>query len=132
MKTVETIKVFEAKQVRTLWDDAQEQWYVSIIDVIEILTGTDRPRKYWNDLKKKLAAEGSELSEKIGQFKMRAADGKIRLTEAVNPQNFEQSKQVAQQGGHVAKVARAELEAKTGKKVVTGHNAKNLLDKQEE
>ena len=270
MNSFESIKVFESKHVRTVWDEVQEQWYVSIIDVIEILTGTDRPRKYWNDLKKKLAAEGSEVSEKIGQLKMRAADGKMRLTdvadteqlfrliqsipspkaepfklwlaqlarerldemsdpeqsidralkqylalgysenwinqrlksieirkeltdewkrlgikegqafatltdiitktwsdktmkeykilkglkkeslrdnmtntelilnmlaeastkdisEAVNPQNFEESKQVAQQGGNVAKVARAELEAKTGKKVVTSQNAKHLL-----
>ncbi|MCI4412119.1 MAG: hypothetical protein JHC38_10655 [Thiotrichales bacterium] len=50
------------------------------------------------------------------------------ISEAVNPQNFEQSKQVAQQGGNVAKVARKELEAKTGKKVVTSQNAKHLLD----
>lgn len=271
MTSTETIKVFEEKHVRTVWDDAQEQWYVSIVDVIEILTGTDRPRKYWSDLKKKLKAEGSELSEKIGQLKMRAEDGKMRhtdvadtqqlfrliqsipspkaepfklwlaqlaqerldemvdpeqsidralkqylalgysenwinqrlksieirkeltdewkrlgikegqafatltdiitkswadkttkeykifkglkkenlrdnmsntelilnmlaeastkdISEAVNPQNFEQSKQVAQQGGNVAKVARKELEAKTGKKVVTSQNAKHLLD----
>lgn len=272
MKSIESIKVFEEKQVRTLWDDEQEQWYVSIIDVIEVLTGTERPRKYWNDLKKKLVAEGSELSEKIGQLKMKAADGKyyktdvadteqlfrliqsipspkaepfklwlaqlarerldemsdpeqsidralkqylalgysenwinqrlksieIRkeltdewkrlgikegqafatltniitqtwagkttkeykvlkglkkenlrdnmtntelilsmlaeastkdISEAVNPQNFEESKQVAKQGGNVAKVAREELETKTGKKVVTSKNATHLLDR---
>jgi hypothetical protein len=270
MTQVESIKIFEAQKVRTVWDEGQEQWYVSIIDVIEVLTGTERPRKYWNDLKKKLIAEGSELSEKIGQLKMKAADGKyyktdvadtqqlfrliqsipspkaepfklwlaqlarerldemsdpersidralkqylalgysknwinqrlksieIRkeltdewkrlgikegqafatltdiitqtwagkttkeykvlkglkkenlrdnmtntelilnmlaeastkdISEAVNPQSFEESKQVAKQGGNVAKVARAELEAKTGKKVVTAQNANSLL-----
>ena len=58
------IQLFEERKVRTLWDDEQELWYFSIIDVIEILTDTDRPRKYWNDLKKKLQIEGSELSEK--------------------------------------------------------------------
>lgn len=61
---------------------------MSIIDVIEILTGTGRPRKYWNDLKKKLAAEGSELSEKIGQLKMLADDGKMRLTDVADTEQL--------------------------------------------
>jgi len=266
----EAIKIFEEKKVRTVWDAEQEKWYISIIDVIEVLTGSNRPRKYWNDLKSKLLKEGSELSEKIGQLKMSADDGKMRLTDvadieqlfrliqsipspkaesfklwlariaaerldemqdpeltidramqeylqlgysenwinqrlksieirkeltdewksrgikegtqfatltdiitkswsgkstkeykilkglkkenlrdnmtntelilnmlaeastkdisvAVNPDTFEESKIVAMQGGNVAKVAREELEAKTGKKVVTSHNAKHLL-----
>lgn len=70
------IKLFEEKQVRSLWDAEQEKWYISIVDVIEILTETDRPRKYWSDLKAKLKKEGSELSEKIGQLKMQFLDGK--------------------------------------------------------
>jgi hypothetical protein len=264
------IKLFEEKQVRTVWDAEQEKWFVSIVDVIEILTGTDRPRKYWNDIKAKLKKEGSELSEKIGQLKMKASDGKNYLTDvadteqlfrliqsipspkaepfklwlaqvaaerldemqdpelgidraleqyvklgyseswinqrlksieirkelteewkkkglkeglqfatltdiiskawsekttkeykalkglkkenlrdnmtntelilnmlaeastkdisvATNPQTFEESKKVAKQGGNVAKVARLELEAKTGKKVVTSLNARKVL-----
>jgi hypothetical protein len=264
------IKLFEEKQVRTVWDAEQEKWYISIVDVIEILTGTDRPRKYWSDLKAKLKKEGSELSEKIGQLKMQSADGKFYKTDvadteqlfrliqsipspkaepfklwlaqvaaerldemqdpelsidraleqylklgysenwinqrlksieirkeltdewkkrglkegvqfatltdiitkawsdkttkeykvlkglkkenlwdnmtntelilnmlaeastkdisaATNPKNFEESKKVAKQGGNVAKVARLELEAKTGKKVVSALNAKDVL-----
>lgn len=264
------IKLFEEKQVRTVWDEGQEKWYISIVDVIEILTGTDRPRKHWSDLKGKLKKEGSELSEKIGQLKMQSSDGKfyqtdvadteqifrliqsipspkaesfklwlarvaaerldemqdpelsidraleqylklgysdkwinqrlksieIRkeltdewkkrglkagaqiavltdiitqawsdkttreykvlkglkkenlrdnmtntelilsmlaeastkdITAATNPTNFEDGKKVAKQGGNVAKVARLELEAKTGKKVVTALNAKDIL-----
>lgn len=264
------IKLFEERQVRTIWDEGQEKWYISIVDVIEILTGTDRPRKYWSDLKGKLKKEGSELSEKIGQLKMQSSDGKfyqtdvadteqlfrliqsipspkaesfklwlarvaaeridemqdpelsidraleqylklgysdkwinqrlksieIRkeltdewkkrglkagaqiavltdiitqawsdkttreykvlkglkkenlrdnmtntelilsmlaeastkdITAATNPTNFEDGKKVAKQGGNVAKVARLELEAKTGKKVVTALNAKDIL-----
>ena len=66
------IQLFEQKQVRSLWDSEQEKWYFSVIDVIEILTETDRPRKYWSDLKSKLKSEGSELSEKIGQLKLAA------------------------------------------------------------
>jgi len=265
-----SIKVFENKSIRTLWDEEQEKWYVSVIDVIQVLTGSPRPRKYWNALKTKLKAEGSELSQKLGQLKMESADGKFYKTDvadteqlfrliqsipspkaepfklwlakiaeerldemqdpeltidraleqylqlgysenwinqrlksieirkeltdewkkrglkegtefatltdiitkawadkttkeykilkglkkenlrdnmtntelilnmlaeastkdisqAVNPESFEQSKKVAKQGGNVAKVARKELEARTGKKVVTALNAKSVL-----
>lgn len=64
------IKIFEDKKVRSIWDEEQEKWYISIIDVIQVLTNNERPRKYWSDLKAKLKKEGSELSEKIGQLKM--------------------------------------------------------------
>jgi len=271
MKQENTIKIFEHKKVRTLWDAEQEKWYFSIIDAIEVLTDSPRPRKYWNALKTKLKNEGSELSHKLGQLKMVAEDGKLRITDvadteqlfrliqsipspkaepfkiwlaqiaverldemqdpeltidraleqylqlgysenwinqrlksieirkeltdewknrglkegqqfatltdiitkawagrttkeyktlkglkkenlrdnmtntelilnmlaeastkdisqAVEPQSFEESKQVAAQGGNVAKVALKELEAKTGKKVVTSLNAKSILN----
>ena len=75
------VQLFEQKKVRSHYDAENEIWYFSVIDVIEILTGTDRPRKYWGDLKKKLLKEGSELSDKIGQLKMEATDGKLRITE---------------------------------------------------
>jgi BRO family, N-terminal domain len=270
MKQNDAIKVFEDKNVRTIWDEELEKWYFSIIDVIAVLTNNERPRKYWSDLKAKLKKEGSELSEKIGQLKLVAEDGKMRITDvadteqlfrliqsipspkaepfklwlaqvaaerldemqdpelsidraleqyvrlgyseswinqrlksieirkeltdewkkrglkagqqfatltdiitkawagkttkeykvlkglkkenlrdnmtntelilnmlaeastkeisqAVNPENFEESQQVAKQGGNVAKVALKELEAKTGKKVVTALNAKAVL-----
>lgn len=78
------IKLFETKKVRTHWDEETEQWYFSVIDVIEALTGTDRPRKYWNDLKTKLKKEGSELSEKIGQLKMQSSDGKFYQTDVAD------------------------------------------------
>lgn len=76
------IKLFEQKQIRSFWKEEDEKWYFSIIDVIEVLSGTDRPRKYWSDLKVKLQKEGSELSEKIGQLKLSAEDGKMRLTDS--------------------------------------------------
>lgn len=82
------LKVFEDKRVRTSWNEEEEKWYFSIIDVIEILTQTDRPRKYWNDLKTKLKKEGSELSEKIGQLKMMAEDGKMRLTDVADTEQL--------------------------------------------
>lgn len=82
------IKLFEEKQVRSVWDAEQEKWYISIVDVIEILTGTDRPRKYWSDLKAKLKKEGSELSEKIGQLKMLSSDGKNYLTDVADTEQL--------------------------------------------
>ncbi|MCL2327885.1 MAG: hypothetical protein FWC39_05155 [Bacteroidetes bacterium] len=82
------IKLFESRQVRTAWSEEQEEWYFSIVDVIEVLTDNDRPRKYWDDLKRKLKTEGSELSEKIGQLKMLASDNKMRLTDVANTQQL--------------------------------------------
>lgn len=78
------IQVFNDRKVRTHWDEETEQWYFSVIDVIEALTGTDRPRKYWNDLKTKLKKEGSELSENIGQLKMMSPDGKFYQTDVAD------------------------------------------------
>jgi len=78
------IKLFESKQIRSVWNEEELKWYFSIIDVIEILTGTDRPRKYWSDLKAKLKKEGSELSEKIGQLKMESSDGKFYKTDVAD------------------------------------------------
>jgi prophage antirepressor-like protein len=82
------IKIFEEKKVRTLWDKDKEEWYFSVIDVVAVLTDSDRPRKYWNDLKKKLQQEGSELSEKIGQLKMPASDGKMYKTDCMNTEQL--------------------------------------------
>src|SRR5450631_1861886 len=84
MEKQNEIKIFEDKKVRTLWDTEKEKWYLSIIDVIEILTGSPRPRKYWNALKTKLKSEGSELSQKLGQLKMEADDGKMRMTDVAD------------------------------------------------
>ena len=270
MKQPDAIKIFEDKKVRTIWDEEQEKWYFSIVDVIEILTESPNARKYWSVLKTRLKAEGSQLATNCSQLKLQAADGKVYKTDvgdteqlfrliqsipspkaepfklwlakvaserldemqdpelsidraleqylrlgysenwinqrlksieirkeltdewksrglkagqqfatltdiitkawagkttkeykilkglkkenlrdnmtntelilnmlaeastkdisqAVNPGSFEESQQVAQQGGNVARVARLELEAKTGKKVVTALNAKTAL-----
>jgi len=82
------IKLFETKKVRTHWDESKEQWYFSVIDVVEILTESPRPRKYWNALKTKLEAEGSELSQKLGQLKMQAEDGKMRETDVADTESL--------------------------------------------
>lgn len=82
---LETISnIFEGSEIRSIWNSEIEDYYFSVIDVIIALTGTERPRKYWNDLKKKLELEGSQLSEKIGQLKMKAKDGKLRTTDVLN------------------------------------------------
>jgi hypothetical protein len=85
---MKNIKLFESKKVRTHWDDVQESWYFSIIDVIAILTNSPRPRKYWNALKTKLQSEGSELSQIVGQLKMKAEDGKMRETDVANTEQL--------------------------------------------
>ena len=75
------IKLFDEYKIRTKWDSEIEDYYYSVIDVIAVLTGSKRPRKYWSDLKSKLKSEGSEVSENIGQLKMLSPDGKMRKTD---------------------------------------------------
>jgi len=82
------IAIFEGQKIRRFWDEKKEIWHFAIMDIIEILTGTDRPRKYWNDLKNKLKKEGSEVSEKIGQLKMQASDGKFYLTDTADTETL--------------------------------------------
>lgn len=267
----DSIKIFEEKKVRTHWDEVEEKWYISIIDVVAVLTQSKDPSAYWRKLKQRLKEEGNETVTNCHGLKMKASDGKMRLTDvadtqqlfrliqsipspkaepfklwlaklgeerldemsdpeitidraleqyvnlgysqswinqrlksieirkeltdewkskgikeglefatltdiitktwadkttkeykvlkglkkenlrdnmtntelilnmlaeastkdisqATNPESFNESKEVAQQGGNVAKLAREELESKTGKKVVTNKNAKNLLN----
>jgi hypothetical protein len=82
------IKLFEQKQIRSIWSDEDEKWYFSIIDVLQVLIENDRPRKYWSDLKSKLLKEGSEVSEKIGQLKLLAEDGKMRITDVADTEQL--------------------------------------------
>ena len=79
---------FEDAPVRRVWDEKKEKWFFAIIDVVSVLSGTDRPRKYWSDIKTKLKQEGSELSDKIGQLKMKALDGKVRETDAADTETI--------------------------------------------
>ena len=83
MGNVTKIAIFKGKEIRKIL--YKNEWWFSVIDVIEVLTETDRPRKYWNDLKTKLLKEGyNEVSEKIGQLKLNAPDGKLRETDCAN------------------------------------------------
>ena len=78
------IQLFEGRQVRYIWDSEKEKYFFSVVDVIQVLTDSPRPRKYWNALKTKLAAEGSELSSNMGQLKMPSSDGKNYLTDVAD------------------------------------------------
>lgn len=78
------IKLFEDKRVRVLWDDEQEKWFFSIIDVVGVLSESTNPRKYWSVLKTRLKAEGSQLATNCSRLKMKAEDGKMRMTDVAD------------------------------------------------
>ena len=81
------LALFEGRQIRKAFHKGE--WWFSIIDVVEVLVGGDRPRKYWNDLKKKLLQEGyDQLSEKIGQLKMQSSDGKLYETDCAGTETL--------------------------------------------
>lgn len=84
----EAIKLFEQKQVRSVWDDEQEKWYFSIVDVIEILTNSLNSRKYWSVLKTRLKKEGNELATNCSQLKMLANDGKYYKTDVADTEQL--------------------------------------------
>jgi DNA-damage-inducible protein D len=85
-KTDKNLVVFQDKKIRRIWHN--NEWYFSVVDVVGVLTQTDRARKYWSDLKTKLQEDGFEVSEKIGQLKLLAEDGKSRLTDCANTKNM--------------------------------------------
>ena len=82
------IKLFENKQVRVIWDAEKEKYFFSVVDVVEVLTESPRPRKYWNALKTKLKEEGDEVSQKLGQLKLQSSDGKKYLTDVADLQEI--------------------------------------------
>jgi DNA-damage-inducible protein D len=85
---MDKIKLFENKKVRSQWDTEKEKWYFSVINVIEILTESSVPKRYWSDLKSKLTQEGSEVYEKIVRLKMPAEDGKMRETDVADTETL--------------------------------------------
>lgn len=84
MSEIEALKIFENKNVRVLWSEEEEKWYFSIVDIIQILTESNNSRRYWSDLKIKLKEEGSQLYDNIVQLKLKADDGKYRLTDVAD------------------------------------------------
>ena len=91
MTQKQSLQIFEDRKIRTVWDDEQEKWYFSIVDTIEVLTDSKdytTARKYWNKLKQRLKEEGNETVTNCHQFKMRALDGKMRLTDVADTEQL--------------------------------------------
>ena len=82
------IKLFEERQVRTVWDAGQEKWYISIVDVVAVLTESKDPNAYWRKLKQRLKEEGNETVTNCHGLKMLAADGKMRMTDVADTEQF--------------------------------------------
>ncbi len=99
MSSKETaIKLFEQRQIRTHWDDEQEKWFFSIVDVIGVLTDRADPNAYWRKLKERLKKEGNETVTNCHGLKMEAADGKMRLTDVADTEQPFRLTQLAYQG----------------------------------
>lgn len=88
MQENKSIALFQDKEIRRQWDDEKELWYFSVIDIIEALTESSVPKRYWSDLKMKMHKEGSEAYEKIVRLKMTAPDGKMRLTDVADTETM--------------------------------------------
>lgn len=82
------IKLFQDQRVRVLWDNSNEKWYFSIVDVIGVLTESINPRKYWSVLKTRLRKEGRELTTNYSQLKMQSTDGKYYMTDVADTEQF--------------------------------------------
>ncbi|MBQ9672869.1 MAG: hypothetical protein IJV34_08470 [Prevotella sp.] len=138
------IKLFDEKQVRIVWDEQEQKYYFSIVDVVQVLTEQPTPRgasTYWAVLKKRLKQEGAdELLTNCKQLKLQAADGKMRMTDVADTEQLlriiqsipskkaEPLKQwLADEGGQVAHVARQQLEHSLGRSVVTSQKAADYI-----
>ena len=105
MNKKETLQLFENKKVRSVWDDEAEKWYISIVDVVEVLTESNNPQVYWRVLKKRLAGEGNETVTNCNALKMQAADGIMRLTDVADvEQLFRLIQSIPSPKGHVNKL----------------------------
>ena len=87
-KSQNNLKLFENKKIRYVWNAEEEEWYFSVVDIVEVLTESQNPRRYWSDLKIKLTKEGSELYDKIVRLKMKAHDGKYRETDTLDTEGI--------------------------------------------
>lgn len=122
--------VFEEREIRRVYDEKAETWFFSVVDIIQVLTqqpSYQTARKYWNKLRERFNKEGSQLVTNCHRFKLPAEDGKSYLTDVANAETttatgMAENQTAAKTGGKIAKRARLELEAKAGKKVVTGEN----------
>ena len=88
MKKKDTIKLFEDSTIRTVWDGDVEKWYISIVDVISVLTESANPTAYWRKLKQRLKEEGNQTVTNCHGLKMLAPDGKIRMTDVADTEQL--------------------------------------------
>jgi len=88
MTKQQAIQLFEERKVRTVWDDEHEKWYFSIVDVVAVLTESTNPQAYWRKLKQRLTEEGNQTVTNCHAFKMKAADGKMRLTDVADQEQL--------------------------------------------
>ena len=88
MTKQQAIQLFEERKVRTVWDDKEEKWYFSIVDVCAVLTDSKNPQTYWRVLKNRLKKEGNETVTNCNAFKLRAEDGKMRLTDVADTEQL--------------------------------------------
>ena len=88
MTKIESLQLFEERKVRTVWDDKEEKWYFSIVDVCGVLTDSPNPRNYWKVLKHRLIKEGNETVTNCNQLKLQAEDGKKRLTDVADTEQL--------------------------------------------
>ena len=130
--------LFEGKEIRSIWNEKEEEYYFSVVDVIAALTDANIPRNYWSDLKRRLIEEGSEVHEKIVQLKLKAKDGKMRQTDTLDTEGvFRLIESIpspkaepfkvwlAKRGGNIAKVTRKNLEKNLGRTVISNKNSLN-------
>ena len=110
------MQLFEDQPIRTAWDEENEEWYFSIVDVVEALTKSKDATAYWRKLKQRLKKEGNETATTCHGLKMIAAD----------PHGLEENQKVTKSGGAVAGNARREIEDRTGRSVLTSQNAAQL------
>ncbi|BFU60672.1 hypothetical protein HEMROJRC1_09240 [Rodentibacter sp. JRC1] len=126
------IKLFEQKNIRSHWDEEQEKWYFSIVDVISVLTESSDPTAYWRKLKQRLKAEGNETVTNCHGLKMSSKDGKMRLTDVADVEQLLRliqsipSPKAEPFKLWLAEVTRQEQEKRTGKQVVSKDNTKAL------
>ena len=88
MQEYNAIQLFEDRQIRVIWDDEQEKYFFSVVDVVQVLTDTPNARKYWSVLKTRLKKEGSELATNCSQLKMLSSDGKYYKTDVATTQQL--------------------------------------------
>lgn len=88
MSKQEIIKIFGDRKIRSVWDDEAEKWYFSVVDVVAVLTDSENPRNYWKVLKNRLKKEGNQSVTNCNQLKLRAEDGRMRLTDVADQEQL--------------------------------------------